>query len=123
MKRIPVFLALLLFATSLLWAQDKTEKPAKAKPEAVDCSTVDDAALTADVKAKLAAAPSLKDVTVNVATNSGVVTLTGTAMKPTQKGTASLVAKAVKCVKKVDNRMTIEGSGTKKAAKPKSSNP
>ena len=122
MKRIPVVLALVLFATSLLWAQDKAEKPVKAKPEAVDCSTVDDAALTADVKAKIAAAPSLKDATVNVATSAGVVTLTGTAMKPTQKGTASLVAKAVKCVKKVDNRMTIEGSGTKKSAKPKSSN-
>ena len=121
MKRIPVVLVLLLLANSLLWAQDKAEKPAKAKPEAVDCSTVDDAALTADVKAKLAAAPSLKDATVNVATSAGVVTLTGTAMKPTQKGTASLVAKAVKCVKKVDNRMTIEGSGTKKTAKPKSS--
>jgi hyperosmotically inducible protein len=121
MKRIPVFLAFLLFATSVLWAQEKTAKPAKAKPDAVDCSTVDDSALTADVKAKLAAAPSLKDVTINVATSSGVVTLTGTANKPTQKGTASLVAKAVKCVKKVDNRMTIEGSGTKKT-KSKSTN-
>jgi len=120
MKRIPVVLVLLLFATSVLWAQDKAEKPAKAKAEAVDCSTVDDAALTADVKAKIAAAPSLKDATVNVATNAGVVTLTGTAVKPTQKGTASLVAKAVKCVKKVENRMTIEGSGTKKTTKPKS---
>ena len=121
MKRIPVALVLLLFATSVLWAQDKAEKPSKAKPEAVDCASVDDAALTADVKAKLAAAPSLKDATVNVVTSAGVVTLTGTALKPTQKGTASLVAKAVKCVKKVDNRMTIEGSGTKKSAKPKSS--
>ena len=121
MKRIPVFLVFLLFATSVLWAQDKTTKPAKAKPNAVDCSTVDDSSLTADVKAKLAAAPSLKDVTINVATSSGVVTLSGTANKPTQKGTASLVAKAVKCVKKVDNQMTIEGSGTKKT-KSKSSN-
>ena len=121
MKRIPVVLAHLLCASTQHRAQDRADKPAKAKPEAVDCSTVDDAALTADVKAKLAAAPSLKDVTVNVATSSGVVTLTGTAMKPTQKGTASLVAKAVKCVKKVDNRMTIEGSGSKKSAKPKSS--
>jgi hyperosmotically inducible periplasmic protein len=120
MKRIPVFLVLLLFATSVLGAQDKAEKAPKAKPEAVDCSSVDDASLTADVKAKLAAAPSLKDVMVNVATNAGVVTLTGMAVKPTQKGTASLVAKRVKCVKKVDNRMTIEGSGTKKTAKPKS---
>ena len=121
MKRIPVVLVLLLCATSVLWAQDKAEKPTKTKPEAVDCSTVDDAALTADVKSKLAAAPSLKDVAVNVATTGGIVTLTGTALKPTQKGTASLVAKAVKCVKKVENRMTIEGSGTKKSAKPKSS--
>lgn len=118
MKKVPVFLVVLLFATTVIWAQNKNEKPAKAKPAAVDCSKVDDAKLTADVKARLAAAASLNGLTINVATSSGEVTLTGKAMKPTQKGTATRVAKAVKCVKKVDNQMTVEGA----ASKPKNSN-
>jgi hypothetical protein len=122
MKRVPVFLAVLMLVTSAVWAQNKNEKPPKPKPAAVDCSKVDDAKLTADVKAKLAAAPSLKNVTINVAINAGAATLTGTAMKPTQKGTATRVARAVKCVKKVDNQMTVEGAAPKKPAKPKNSN-
>ena len=126
MKRVPIFLVVLvfaaLFATGAVWAQNKNAKPPKPKPAAVDCSKVDDAKLTADVKAKLADAPSLKDLTINVATSAGVVTLTGKAMKPTQKGTATRVAKAVKCVKKVDNQLTVEGAAPKTPAKSKNAN-
>lgn len=122
MKRVPVFLVVLMLAASAVWAQNKNTKPPKPKPAAVDCSKVDDAKLTADVKAKLADAASLKGLTINVATSAGVVTLTGTAMKPTQKGTATRVAKAVKCVKKVDNKMTVEGATPKPPAKQKNSN-
>lgn len=122
MKRIPVFLAVLLLATTAIWAQNKNEKPAKPKPAAVDCSKVEDAKLIADVKAKLGDAPSLKGLAINVTVGAGVVTLTGKAMKSTQKGTATRVAKAVKCVKKVDNQMTVEGSAPKAPAKPKNSN-
>lgn len=122
MKRIPVFLAVLLLAITAIWAQNKNEKPAKPKPAAVDCSKVDDAKLTSDVRAKLGDAPSLKGLTINVTVSAGAVTLTGTAMKPTQKGTATRVAKAVKCVKKVDNQMTVEGAVPKAPSKPKNSN-
>jgi len=114
MKRIPVFLLVLLFATTVIGAQNNGAKSAKAKPAAVDCASVDDAKITADVKARIAAAQSLKDLSINVSTTAGVVTLTGSAMKPTQKGTASRVAKAVKCAKKIDNQMTVEGAATKK---------
>jgi len=120
MKRVLLLLTIFVFAAGAVSAQNKNEKPA-AKPKAakVDCSTVTDAKITDDVKARLAAAPSLKDLTINVATSAGVVTLTGTAMKGTQKGTATRVAKAVACVKKVDNQMTVEGAAPKK---PKNSN-
>jgi osmotically-inducible protein OsmY len=117
MKRIPVFLALLFCAASVLSAQNRTATTTNARDVAADCANVDDSKLTTDVKAKLAAAPSLKDLSINVATSGGVVTLMGVANKPTQKGTASLVAKAVKCVKKVDNQMTIEGGSQKKKSK------
>jgi len=117
MKRVPVFLAVLLLATSVVWGQNKNEKPAKSKPTAVDCSKVDDAKLTADVNSRLAAAASLKGLTINVSAISGAVTLTGKAMKPTQKGTATRVAKAVKCVTKVDNQMTVEGAAPKTKSK------
>lgn len=117
MKRIPAFLAVFLLGLSAVLAQDTTSKPQKTKQVAADCSNVDDTKLTSDVKAKLASAPSLKDLTINVASSAGVVTLMGVATKPTQKGTASLVAKAVKCVKKVDNQMTVEGGSQKKKSK------
>ena len=121
MRRVPVFLVVLMLATSVVMAQNKNAKPAKPKP-VVDCANADDTKITADVKAKLGAADSLKDLSINVVTSAGVVTLTGIAMKPTQKGTASRVAKAVKCVKKVDNQMTVEGGAPKKPAKTKNSN-
>jgi osmotically-inducible protein OsmY len=112
----------MLATSAAVWAQNKNEKPTKPKPAAVDCSKVDDAKLTADVKTKLADAASLKGLTINVAINAGAVTLTGTAMKGTQKGTATRVAKAVKCVTKVDNQMTVEGAAPKAPTKPKNSN-
>ena len=117
MKRIPVFLAVLFCAASVIPAQSGTATTARPTAVAADCTNVDDSKLTADVKAKLAAAPSLKDLSINVAASGGVVTLMGVANKPTQKGTASLVAKAVKCVKKVDNQMTVEGGSQKKKSK------
>jgi hyperosmotically inducible periplasmic protein len=109
MRRVVVFLVTLVLATSVVFAQGKTEKAPKTKAS-VDCSGADDSRITADVKAKLAAAASLKELAINVTTSGGVVTLNGAAMKPTQKGTASRVAKSVPCVKKVDNQMTVEGA-------------
>ena len=116
MKKVAAFLAVFVFATTAVWAQNKNEKATKPKPT-VDCSKVDDAKLTADVKARLAAAASLKGLSINVATSSGAVTLTGKAMKPTQKGTATRVARAVKCVTKVDNQMTVVDAAPKTVPK------
>lgn len=115
LRTLVTVLALLLVSTAAL-AQNmnsgnKNAKPKKPKP-AVDCTKVDDAGITADVKARLAKAASLKDLTINVATSAGTVTLTGSAKKSTQKGTATRVAKAAACVKKVDNQMTVEKSMT-----------
>lgn len=93
-------------------AQDAAPKKAPAKP-AVDCSTVNDATLTAQVKEKLANTPSLKDFTINVAVKDGAVTLTGTVKTGRNKGTATLQTKRVACVRKVDNQLTVETAASK----------
>ena len=112
MKRILISALALFLTSSVVWAQNKNARPAKTKPAAVDCTTITDAQLTENVKARFAATATLKDQAINVATNGGVVTLTGS-VKGNHKGLASLQAKRVPCVKKVDNQITMEGSAPK----------
>jgi osmotically-inducible protein OsmY len=127
MKRTLITVLALFIATSLVWAQNKNAKPAKAKPAAADCSATTDAQITDNVRAQLASTPSLKDQTINVATNAGVVTLTGNVKTSSSKGVATRMAKSVACVKKVDNKCEAEVKTTppkasNKNAKPKTSN-
>ena len=112
MKRILISALALFLTSSAVWAQNKNAKPAKTKPAAVDCATTTDAQITENVKAKLAATATLKDETINVVTSGGVVTLSGS-VKGNHKGLASLQARRVPCVKKVDNQITVEGAAPK----------
>ncbi len=112
MKRLTfsIFVCLLL-ACGAVAAQDKEKAPKKPKAEKaapVDCSTVDDAMITNNVKAKLANTPSLKGMTINADTKAGVVTLTGQVKTGRNKGLATLQAKRVACVTKVNNQLTVE---------------
>jgi hypothetical protein len=86
---------------------DAAKKPKAEKP-AVDCSAVDDAAISSGVKERLAKAPSLKDATINVDTKDGVVTLKGMVKTGGLKGVATRMAKRVDCVKRVDNQLSVE---------------
>lgn len=99
----------LMFAVFAFAVQDSNppSKP-RPKPKAVDCSTVDDAKITQDVQTRLSKAASLKDFRINVTTRESMVTLTGTVKTARNKGTATRVAKASPCVKKVDNQLTVE---------------
>jgi osmotically-inducible protein OsmY len=112
MKRMFIVLLSLLLASSAFAFQDgntKTTKKARAvKAAPVDCATVDDAAITANVKDKLLKTPSLKDATISVDTKAGVVTLAGMVKMGRNKGLATLQAKRVACVKKVDNQLAVE---------------
>jgi osmotically-inducible protein OsmY len=113
MKRILISALALFLTSSAVWAQNKNAKPAKTKPAAVDCATTTDGQITENVKAKLAATATLKDQAINVATSGGIVTLTGSVKKGNHKGLASLQARRVPCVKKVDNQITVEGAAPK----------
>ncbi len=88
-------------------------KPAAAKTPA---APVDDATITAAVKAKLAKTPSLKTASLDATTKDGVVTLTGALKTGGLKGVATNVAKSVKGVKKVDNKITVEPKAKAPAA-------
>src|SRR5436309_219165 len=119
MKRILITAVALTLASSAVWAQDKTAKTSKAKPAAADCTKTTDSQITENVKAKFAGTASLKDQTINVATSTGVVTLTGSVQKGNHKGLATLQARRVPCVSKVENQITVQGAAPKKPAKPK----
>ena len=119
MKRVTILFLCLLFATSAFAGQaSSTDVGAKSKGKSkVDCSAPDDAKITEDVKAKFAKSASLRDFTLNVETRQGEVSITGTVKTGLQKGSATRMAKAVACVKKVVNQITVEGAGTKKTPK------
>ena len=126
MKRILITVLALSVATSFVWAQNKNAKPAKAKPAAADCASTTDSQITDSVKAKLSGTASLKDQAISVATNGGVVTLTGKVKTSASKGVATRMAKSVACVKKVDNKCEAEAKtapprASNKNAKPKNS--
>ena len=120
-KLLAGFVVVLLFSVSVCAAQE-TMAPAKTKKaapkEAVDCSKIDDAGLAAKVKEKLASTPSLKDYSLSATASGGTVTLTGTVKKGYNKGTATLQAKRVPCVKKVDNKITVEAPAKPATSKP-----
>lgn len=123
-----LLLSMLLSITALAGQYTNTSAKPKPKPKpkpVVDCSTVDDAKITQDVQDRLSKAASLKDFTITAATTGGAVTLTGGVKTSRNKATATRVAKAAPCVKKVDNQLTVETPSAppkKNPAPPKSSN-
>jgi osmotically-inducible protein OsmY len=113
MKKLFVVLFVLMAFVSTSFAADKAAAPAKGKAEKAAPAKADDASITAAVKEKLAGAPSLKDVKVDVETKAGAVTLKGVVKTPQAKGAATKMAKGVKGVKSVDNQMTVEKADKK----------
>jgi hyperosmotically inducible protein len=71
--------------------------------------TVDDAAVTAKVKAALMAESGVDGTKINVDTSNGRVTLKGEVPSKTMIDRAVQVAKGVEGVKDVDNRLSAAG--------------
>jgi hyperosmotically inducible periplasmic protein len=68
-----------------------------------------DAALTADVKARLIAEPGIRALAINVDTYNAVVTLKGDVKAAAQRATAERLARKVKGVKSVRNELAVKG--------------
>ena len=99
-------------------AQMQTSEAGKPAKEASTASTtkkesageyVDDAVITAKVKAAVLEEPSLKSAEINVVTSKGRVQLTGFVRSRADINKAVEVAKGVKGVKSVKNDMIVKG--------------
>ena len=69
---------------------------------------VDDTAITAKVKSDILGEPTLKSAEINVETFKGVVQLSGFVSSQANVNTAIVVAKNVKGVSSVTNKMTVK---------------
>jgi hyperosmotically inducible protein len=89
---------------------------APALAERSSGETVDDGAITTEVKAGLVGAKGVSSNDINIETYKGVVLLSGFVTDQAQKDTADKVSKGVKGVKKVENKILVHPStsmGTK----------
>ena len=111
MRRTLVVLLMLILTGVAVCAQNSNAakpKASRTKASAVDCATVDDTALAKNVNDRLAATPSLKGQAITATANAGAVTLTGKVKTGLNKGTATRVARAVKCVQSLTNNLEVE---------------
>jgi len=72
---------------------------------------LDDAGITAQVKAKLLASPDVDGTSINVDTSQGRVTLVGEVSDKSQIDRAVRIARSVDGVKAVESELTARGSG------------
>lgn len=98
----------LAFGANAIAAEDMS-KAAPAKTETPG-EYVDDAAITAKVKAAFVKDSSLKATEINVETYKGIVQLSGFVNTAANTKKAVKVAKAVKGVKSVKNDMVVKGT-------------
>ncbi len=119
MKRLAVILFFCLAMVSIAYGQSLKDFSSSVKDKATTAAkdtakaAADDSSITAEVKAKLLATPSLKDEKIEVSTTEGLVTLTGTVKTQQAKVVAAKIAKAVKGVKSVDNKLAVEKAAKK----------
>jgi hyperosmotically inducible periplasmic protein len=78
-------------------------------------SAIDDATVTAKVKAELVKNPDTKARQIHVMTKNGMVELTGFVDSLAEKQAAERQAQAVEGVKSVDNRLQLAGERTAKS--------
>ena len=69
---------------------------------------IDDASITAAIKAKYLVDDTLKGLDISVDTVQGVVTLTGPVQSDTAKELATQIAQGVDGVVRVDNQLTVQ---------------
>ena len=92
--------------------KDATQKAEADGSKAADAvvGQVDDMAITASVAAGFAKDADLSAIKIDVDTKNGKVTLYGPAPSATARDRASVIAKSVKGVAAVENKLVVKGS-------------
>jgi len=92
--------------------KDATQKAESSGAEAASKAgeKLDNMSITTAVSTALAKDPDLSALKINVETKDGAVTLNGTAPSQAAVEKASAIAKAVKGVKSVDNKLQVKAS-------------
>jgi hyperosmotically inducible periplasmic protein len=88
---------------------DKAQSAARDTTAKMDYNA-DDAAITASVAAGLVKDPDLSALKIDVDTKNGIVSLYGPAPSESARVRATTIAKAVKGVVSVDNKLTVKTS-------------
>ncbi len=91
-------------------AEKKVEQASEKMGESSDQAVVEveDATITAKIKAAFVAESTIKSLDINVSTTDGVVTLTGIADSPESSQKATDVAMLISEVKKVENQLIVK---------------
>jgi len=91
-------------------AEKKIEQASEKMGESSDQAVVEveDATITAKIKAAFIAESTIKSLDINVSTTDGVVTLTGIADSPESSQKATDVAMLISEVKKVENQLIVK---------------
>ena len=109
-------------AALVLAACDSTPRvDNSANPDATTAANTaarprNDALITTEIQSKYFASPAVKAHRIDVDTNDGVVTLSGTVERDEERGAAEQIARGVNGVSRVDNRLTIRPSGDDRTA-------
>lgn len=90
-------------------SKDALENAGQAASAAIDSAgtAIEDTAITAEVKARLAADEELKMLDIGVQTNAGRTVMMGTAPNAAARDRATRIAEAVGGVKDVDNQLLV----------------
>jgi osmotically-inducible protein OsmY len=98
-----IFMSLLLLASMAGCAANSVEENSS--------QYLQDSAITSAVKQKIAGDPDLKNVQITVETNAGVVQLSGFVNSTDTAARAEELARSVRNVSEVKNRLVVKGSG------------
>lgn len=102
------FLLLAAVALAAGCGRDEPEREQLGDAPGAAANSFSDAAITAEVKAKIAVDEDLSTLTeIEVTTESGVVTLTGAVDTPEIRGRAEEIARGVKGVVSVTNNIQV----------------
>lgn len=94
-------------STPSMPSQSPTAGLPPASPDRTAGQVVDDAGITAKVKAALIAEKGVDGMKINVDTSEGKVTLSGKVPDQTQVEKATQVARGIEGVKTVENQLTV----------------